>query len=73
LWSGQLLVQMLSLLATLKLWGLNARKWLTAYLEACAQAGGHAPLSHPVGCPGACRPNSSVRGPASQRPRIRRS
>jgi transposase len=43
LWSGQLLVQMLSLLATLKLWGLNPRLWLTAYLEACAQAGGHVP------------------------------
>jgi transposase len=43
LWSGQLLVQLLSLLATLKLWGLNPRLWLTAYLEACAQAGGHVP------------------------------
>ena len=43
LWSGQLLVQMLSLLATLKLWGLNPRLWLTAYLEACAQAGGCVP------------------------------
>jgi transposase len=43
LWSGQLLVLMLSLLATLKLWGLNPRTWLTAYLEACAQAGGQAP------------------------------
>ena len=43
LWSGQLLVQMLSLLATLKLWGLNPRLWLTAYLEACAQAGGRVP------------------------------
>ena len=43
LWSGQLLVMVLSLLATLKLWGLNPRKWLTAYLEACAQAGGRVP------------------------------
>jgi transposase len=43
LWSGQLLVQLLSLLATLKLWGLNPRLWLTAYLEARAQAGGHVP------------------------------
>ncbi len=43
LWSGQLLVLLLSLLATLKLWSLNPRKWLTAYLEACAQAGGRAP------------------------------
>ena len=43
LWSGQLLVQMLSLLATLKLGVLNPRRWLTAYLEACAQAGGCVP------------------------------
>jgi transposase len=43
LWSGQLLVRLLSLLATLKWWGINPRPWLTAYLEACAQAGGRAP------------------------------
>jgi transposase len=43
LWSGQLLVQLLSLLATLTLWGLNPRRWLTAYLEACAQAEGCVP------------------------------
>jgi transposase len=43
LWSGQLLVQLLSLLATLKLWHLNPRPWLTAYLEACAAAGGRPP------------------------------
>ena len=43
LWSGQLLVRLLSLLATLKLWGINPRPWLTAYLAACAQAGGRAP------------------------------
>jgi len=43
LWSGQLLVQMLSLLATLKLWSLNPRLWLTAYLQACAQGGGRVP------------------------------
>ena len=45
LWSGQLLVEVLSLLATLKLWGLNPRRWLTAYLEACAQAGGQIPTA----------------------------
>jgi len=39
LWSGQLL----ALLATLELWGLNPRLWLTAYLAACAQAGGCVP------------------------------
>jgi transposase len=43
LWSGQLLVVLLSLLATLKLWGLNPRQWLTAYLQACAQSGGRPP------------------------------
>ena len=31
---------MFSLFQTLCLWGLNPRLWLTAYLEACAQAGG---------------------------------
>ena len=53
LWSGQLLVQMLSLLATLKLWGLNPRLWLTAYLEACAQRWRMRYPAGPVdGCPG---------------------
>ena len=33
---------MFSLFQTLCLWGLNPRLWLTAYLEACAQAGGRA-------------------------------
>jgi transposase len=42
-WSGQLLVTVLSLLGTLRQWGLNARSWLTAYLEACAASGGQAP------------------------------
>jgi transposase len=34
---------MMSLLNTLRLWGLNPRVWLSAYLQACAQAGGRAP------------------------------
>jgi hypothetical protein len=34
---------MLSLRATLKLWDLNPRLWLTAYREAHAQAGGRVP------------------------------
>jgi len=42
-WSGQLLVMMLSLLGTLRQWGVNARLWLRAYLEACAGCGGKAP------------------------------
>jgi transposase len=42
-WSGKLAVWMFSLVATLKKHGLNPRKWLTAYLQACAQAGGKTP------------------------------
>jgi transposase len=42
-WSGQLAATMMSLLNTVRMWGLNPRLWLTSYLQACAQAGGHAP------------------------------
>ncbi len=43
LWSGQFAATMYSLLMTVKLWKLNARTWLSAYLQACADAGNHAP------------------------------
>jgi transposase len=42
-WSGQLAAWLFSLFQTLALWGLNPRRWLTAYLQACAVAGGKAP------------------------------
>ena len=42
-WSGKLAVWMFSVVATLKKHRLNPRKWLTAYLQACAAAGGKAP------------------------------
>lgn len=42
-WSGQLAAWMFSLLASLKKWRINPRKWLVAYLQACAQAGGQVP------------------------------
>jgi transposase len=42
-WSGKLAVWMFSIVATLKKHGIEPRKWLTAYLQACAQAGGKAP------------------------------
>ena len=32
-----------SVLHTIERWELNPRLWLTAYLEACAAAGGQAP------------------------------
>ena len=42
-WSGQLAATMYSLLMTLKLWKINARTWLSAYLQACADSGNRAP------------------------------
>jgi transposase len=42
-WSGQLAAMLFSLFQTLCLWDLNPRLWLTAYLTACAEAGGRAP------------------------------
>ena len=42
-WSGRLAALLFSLFQTLFLANLNPRRWLTAYLNACAQAGGHAP------------------------------
>jgi transposase len=45
LWSGWLAAMMFSVLHTVERWGLNPRLWLTAYLEACAAAGGQAPAS----------------------------
>jgi transposase len=43
LWSGQLATMLFSLFQTLALWNLNPRVWLTAYLQACADAGGKVP------------------------------
>lgn len=42
-WAGRLAAMMFSLFQTLALWNINPRLWLTAYLEACASAGGKAP------------------------------
>lgn len=42
-WSGELAATMYSVLATLKLWGINARTWLGAYLQACADNDNQAP------------------------------
>jgi transposase len=42
-WSGQLAAMLFSVFQTLELWGLNAERWLTRYLTACAENGGRAP------------------------------
>ena len=43
LWSGQLAAMLFSLFQTLQVWGMDTGKWLTAYLTACAKAGGKPP------------------------------
>jgi transposase len=43
LWSGQLAATAFSIFATLALWELNPRKWLTWYFQRCAAAGGKVP------------------------------
>jgi transposase len=43
LWSGRLAAALFSILATLKLWQINPRLWLSWYLQSCAEAGGQAP------------------------------
>ena len=42
-WSGKLAATMYSVLQTLKLWGINSRTWLAAYLQACGDNGGEPP------------------------------
>ena len=46
-WSGRLAMMLFSLFATLALWKINPRKWLTYYFDACAASGGTAP-AHPA-------------------------
>ena len=43
LWSGRLAAMLFSLFATLGQWKLNPRRWLTWYLQSCAEAGGRIP------------------------------
>jgi transposase len=43
LWSGRLAAMLFSLFQTLQVWHLDTGKWLTAYLSACAKAGGKPP------------------------------
>ena len=47
LWSGRLAAMLFSLFQTLSVWCLDLRAWLTAYLTACAEAGGKPPADFP--------------------------
>ena len=42
-WAGELAATLFSVFQTLRLWKINPRVWLTAYLQACAGAGGKVP------------------------------
>jgi transposase len=42
-WAGELAATLFSVFQTLCLWDINARVWLNAYLQGCAEAGGQAP------------------------------
>ena len=42
-WSGELAATMFSVLMTMRLWQINPRTWLGAYLQACAEHGNRAP------------------------------
>lgn len=43
IWSGRLAAMLFSLFATVERCEINARQWLTSYLQACAKAGGCPP------------------------------
>jgi transposase len=45
IWSGWLAAMLFSLFQTLALWGLCPRRWLNAYLTACAEAASQAPAN----------------------------
>jgi transposase len=42
-WSGHFTACLFSIFQTLKLWNINPRKWLTQYLQACAENRGQSP------------------------------
>ena len=59
-WAGRLATMMFSILATLTLWKINPRLWLTWYLESCAAAGGkNRPATSSHSCLGTSRMNVS--------------
>jgi transposase len=42
-WAGEFAAQMMTVLETIEMNGLDVRKWLNEYLEACAKNGGYPP------------------------------
>jgi transposase len=72
-WSGAFAATMFSLLLTLRLWKINPRTWLTAYLETCAANGRQPPADLSVFLPWAMATDrlAQMRGiPVAQAPPI---
>jgi transposase len=42
-WAGRLAMMLFSIFATLSIWKINPREWLTWYFQSCAELGGKAP------------------------------
>src|ERR1700676_638248 len=74
LWSGRLAAMLFSLFQTLQVWGMDTGKWLTAYLSACAKAGGEPPpdqhLYLPWNMTAQQRENLSVAKPKPPDPKL---
>ncbi len=63
IWSGRLTAMLFSLFATLEQCQINARPWLTTYLQACANAGGRPPPNIPDWLPWQYRPQKTPAAP----------
>jgi transposase len=63
LWSGNLAAMLFSIFATLDLWSLNPRDWLTRYLQCCAENGGQAPADVTPFLPWNISANNSIANP----------
>jgi transposase len=62
-WSGRLTAMLFSLFATLQRCQINARPWLTSYLQACAKAGGRPPPTVADWLPWQYRPQETPAAP----------
>jgi transposase len=62
-WSGRLTAMLFSLFATLERCQINARPWLTSYLQACANAGGRPPPTVADWLPWQYRPQETPAAP----------
>jgi transposase len=71
LWSGRLAAMLFSILATLKLWRVNPRRWLQWFLQSCAAAGGQPPTDIQPFLPWNLTPEQWPRQLADDAPRER--